>query len=47
MEPLDYILLLRWFVGLNSDDPIGVPSIFSENRERLIDGGCARARPRP
>jgi hypothetical protein len=38
MEQLDYTLLFRWFVGRNPDDPIWVPSVFSKNRERLIDG---------
>lgn len=43
MEQLDYNLLFRWFVGLNPDDPIWVPTVFSKNRERLIDGGIADA----
>ena len=38
MEQLDYTLLFRWFVGRNPDDPSWVPSVFSKNRERLIDG---------
>lgn len=43
MEQLDYNLLFRWFVGLNPDDPIWVPTVFSKNRERLIDGAIADA----
>ena len=43
MEQLDYNLLFRWFVGLNPDDPIWVPSVFSKNRDRLIDGHIADA----
>jgi hypothetical protein len=43
MEQLDYNLLFRWFVRLNPDDPIWVPTVFRKNRERLIDGGIADA----
>ena len=43
MEQLDYNLLFRWFVGLNPDDAIWVPSVFSKNRERLIEGDIAEA----
>ena len=43
MEQLDYNLLFRWFVGLNPDDPIWVPTVFSKNRERLIEGDIADA----
>jgi transposase len=43
MEPLDYNLLFRWFVGLNMDDPIWDASTFSKNRERLLAGAVAHA----
>jgi transposase len=43
MEQLDYNLLFRWFVGLNPDDPIWVPTVFTKNRDRLIDGNIAEA----
>jgi transposase len=43
MEQLDYNLLFRWFVGLNPDDPIWAPTVFTKNRDRLIDGGIADA----
>src|SRR5947208_4212854 len=43
MEQLDYNLLFRWFVGLNMDDPIWDPTVFTKNRERLIDGDVAQA----
>jgi len=36
-------LLVRWFVGLNMDDPIGAPSTFSKKRERLMEGDVAHA----
>lgn len=43
MEQLDYNLLFRWFVGLNPDDPIWVPTVFTKNRDRLLDGNIAEA----
>src|SRR6266487_1242824 len=41
MEQLNYNLLFRWFVGLNPDDPIWVPTVFTKNRDRLLDGNIA------
>lgn len=43
MEELDYNLLYRWFVGLNPDEPVWVPTVFSKNRERLLEGDIAQA----
>src|SRR6516225_11218140 len=43
MEQLDYNILFRWFVGLEMDDPIWNPTVFSKNRERLLDGDIAQA----
>src|SRR5271167_1674215 len=37
MEQLDYNLLFRWFVGLNMDDAIWDVTVFTKNRERLLD----------
>ena len=37
MEQLNYNLLFRWFVGLNMDDEVWVPTVFTKNRERLIE----------
>lgn len=42
MEQLGYNLLFRWFVGLSMDDPVWVPSVFSKNRDRLLEGDVAR-----
>ena len=42
-EQLDYNLLFRWFVGLEMDDPIWSPTVFTKNRERLLAGDIARA----
>src|SRR2546426_7064404 len=43
MEQLDYNLLFRWFVGLSMDDPIWDVSVFTKNRQRLLDGEIADA----
>lgn len=43
MEQLDYNLLFRWFVGLGIDDRIWVPTVFTKNRDRLLEGNIADA----
>src|SRR5499426_3136436 len=43
MEQLDYNLLFRWFVGLSMDDPVWDATVFSKNRDRLLEGEIARA----
>ncbi len=43
MEQLDYNLLFRWFVGLNMDDAVWVPTVFTKNLERLLEGDIAEA----
>jgi IS5 family transposase len=42
MEQLDYNLLYRWFVGLGIDDPVWVPTVFSKNRDRLLEADVAK-----
>lgn len=42
MEQLHYNLLYRWFVGLGVDDPVWVPTVFTKNRNRLLDAEVAR-----
>ena len=37
MEQVQYNLLFRWFIGLSMDDSVWVASVFSKNRERLIE----------
>jgi transposase len=37
MEQLDYNLLYRWFVGLSIDDGVWDHSVFSKNRDRLLN----------
>lgn len=41
MEQLNYNLLFRWFVGLNMDEPVWVATVFSKNRDRLLEGDIA------
>ena len=41
MEQLEYNLLFRWFVGLNMDDPVWDPTVFSKNRDRLLAADVA------
>ncbi len=43
MEQLAYNLLFRWFVGLNMDEEVWVPTVFSKNRDRLLKGDVAEA----
>src|ERR1700689_545022 len=38
IEQLDYNLLFRWFVGLEMDDEVWDVTVFTKNRERLIEG---------
>ena len=41
MEQLDYNLLFRWFVGLSLDAEVWDVTVFTKNRERLIEGDIA------
>jgi transposase len=41
MEQLDYNFLFRWFVGLGVDDPVWDVTVFTKNRERLLEGEVA------
>jgi transposase len=42
MEQIDYNLLYRWFVGLGVDEPVWVPTVFTKNRDRLLEAEVAR-----
>jgi len=37
MEQLQYNLLFRWFVGLSIDEPVWVATVFTKNRDRLLN----------
>src|SRR5688572_3379212 len=43
MEQLDYNLLFRWFVGLSMDEKVWDATVYSKNRERLMNGDVAQA----
>ena len=42
MEQLDYNILFRWFVGLELDEPIWDPTVFTKNRDRLLTQAVAQ-----
>src|ERR1700735_1417443 len=42
MEQMEYNLLFRWFFGLNRDEPVWVPTVFSKNRDRLLEEDIAQ-----
>ena len=42
MEQLNYNLLFRWFVGLSMDEPVWDATVFSKNRDRLLNGVSRR-----
>jgi transposase len=42
MEQLHYNLLFRWFVGLTMDDPVWDATVFTKNRDRLLNQAIAR-----
>jgi transposase len=42
MEQLEYNLLFRWFVGLSIDEPVWVPTVFTKNRDRLLNTEMSR-----
>ena len=42
MEQMQYNLLFRWFVGLSVDDPVWVPTVFTKNRDRLLNTEIAQ-----
>ena len=43
MEQLDYNLLFRWFVGMEMDEPIWNATVFTKNRDRLLNQEIARS----
>jgi IS5 family transposase len=42
MEQLNYNLMYRWFVGLSMDAPVWNATVYSKNRDRLLNGDVAR-----
>ena len=43
VQHIDFNLLYRWFVGLDMDDPVWDHSVFSKNRDRLLNEAVARS----
>jgi transposase len=43
MEQLHYNFLFRWFVGLDLDETVWDATVFSKNRDRLVEGEIAQA----
>jgi transposase len=41
MQQLDYNLLFRWFTGLGIEDPVWDVTVFTKNRDRLLEGDIA------
>src|ERR1700682_118965 len=41
MEQIDYNLLFRWFVGLPMDAEVWHPTVFTHNRDRLLEADVA------
>jgi transposase len=41
-EEIDYSMLFRWFVGMNLDEPVWDVTVFTKNRNRLLEGDVAR-----
>ena len=41
MEQLEYNLLFRWFVGLSINDAVWHATVFTKNRDRLLEGEIA------
>jgi len=41
MERLEYDLLFRWFVGLQMDEAVWDVTVFTKNRDRLLEGKIA------
>jgi transposase len=41
MEQLNYNLLFRWFVGMDLDEKVWAPTVFTKNRDRLLERDVA------
>jgi len=42
VEQISYNMLFRWFVGLALDAPVWDVTVFTKNRDRLLEGDIAR-----
>lgn len=41
MEQVTYNMLFRWFIGLSMDAPVWDVTVFTKNRDRLLEGDVA------
>jgi len=41
MEQMEYNLLFRWFVGLSANEPVWHSTVFTKNRDWLLEGAVA------
>ena len=42
MQQITYNMLFRWFIGLAMDAPVWDVTVFTKNRDRLLEGDIAR-----
>jgi transposase len=42
MEEIEYSILFRWFVGLNLDEEVWDATVFTKNRDRLLEADVAK-----
>ena len=42
MQQITYNMLFRWFIGLSMDAPVWDVTVFTKNRDRLLEGDIAR-----
>src|SRR5206468_9278420 len=42
IQQITYNMLFRWFVGLAMDAPVWDVTVFTKNRDRLLEGDIAR-----
>jgi len=42
MQQITYNMLFRWFIGLAMDAPVWDVTVFTKNRDRLLEGDVAR-----
>src|SRR6202789_459109 len=46
MEEIEYSVLFRWLVGMNRDEPVWDATVFTKNRDRLLEHDVARSSSR-
>ena len=41
MQQITYNMLFRWFIGMSMDAPVWDVTVFTKNRDRLLEGDIA------